>query len=191
VDEQLGRLFAFLRERKLADDTLVVVTGDHGEAFGDPHGAWGHGSRVYDECARVPMLVWNPKLFKKGERSRSVGGHVDINPTIADVLGVPPSPSWRGRSLFDPRRSGRAYFYAANDDYLLGVREGKWKYVYNATRGRDELFDMEADPDELKNVAREHPELCQRLRQRLAAWRDDTGRHLAQIRAARAARGGS
>ena len=186
VDEQLGRLFAALRERGLADDTLVVVTGDHGEAFGDPHQAWGHGSRVYDEYARVPMMVWSPRLFPKGERSQTVGGHVDINPTIADVLGVPLSPSWRGRSLFDPRRSGRAYFYAANDDYLLGVREGKWKYIYNATRGSDELFDMQADPDELRNLAAGNAELCQRLRQHLAAWRDDTGRHLAQIRASRA-----
>ena len=185
VDEQLGRLFAFLRERGIADDTLVLVTGDHGEAFGDPHQAWGHGSRVYDECSRVPFMLWSPRLFPQGQRNKSVGGHVDVNPTIADVLGAPPSRFWRGRSLFDEHRTGRAYFYAANDDYLLGVREGKWKYIYNATRGRDELFDMDADPDELTNVARDHAELCQRLRQRLAAWRDDTGRHLAEIRAAR------
>ena len=188
VDAQLGRLFDGLRERGLADDTLVVITGDHGEAFGDPHGAWGHGSRVYDECSRVPMLVWNPRLFPEGGRPPTVGGHVDVNPTIADVLGVPASPSWRGRSLFDVNRTGRAYFYAANDDYLLGVREGKWKYVYNATRGADELYDMAADPDELKNVAKDHKDLCKTLRQRLAAWRDDTGRHLAAIRAARAAK---
>lgn len=116
-----------------------------------------------------------------------VGGHADINPTLADLLGVPPAPSWRGRSLFDRRRTGRAYFYAANDDYLLGAREGKWKYVYNGTRGSEQLFDMAKDPDELTNPANGHRELCQRLRQRLAAWRDDTGEHLARIRAARAA----
>jgi arylsulfatase A-like enzyme len=133
----------------------------------------------------VPFLIWNPRLFQEPQRRNIVGGHVDVNPTIADVLGVPASRFWRGRSLFDEHRTGRAYFYAANDDYLLGVREGKWKYVYNATRGRDELYDMEADPDELRNVAKDHAELCQRLRQRLAAWRDDTGRHLAEIRAAR------
>ncbi len=188
VDAQLGRLFDGLRERGLADDTLVVVTGDHGEAFGDPHGAWGHGSRVYDECARVPMMLWNPKLFAEGGRRATVGGHVDVNPTITDLLGVPASPIWRGRSLFDANRTGRVYFYAANDDYLLGVREGKWKYVYNATRGADELYDMVADPDELKNVAKDHKDLCKTLRQRLAAWRDDTGQHLAAIRAARAAK---
>jgi arylsulfatase A-like enzyme len=185
VDEQLGRLFAFLREKNLADDTLVIVTGDHGEAFGDPHQAWGHGSRVYDECARVPMMVWSPRLYPEGQRAKLVGGHVDINPTIADVLGSEASPTWRGRSLYDEHRTGRAYFYAANDDYLLGVREDKWKYIYNATRGHDELYDLEADKDEHTNVAPAHAELCKRLRQRLAAWRDDTGRHLAQIRAAR------
>jgi arylsulfatase A-like enzyme len=185
VDRELGRLFAGLAERGLDKDTVVLVTGDHGEAFGDPHQAWGHGSRVYDECSRVPLMVWSPRLFAQGQRTRIVGGHVDINPTIADVLGAEPSPTWRGRSLFDEHRTGRAYFYAANDDYLLGVREGKWKYIYNATRGRDELYDMEADKDELTNVAPGHAELCQRLRQRLAAWRDDTGRHLAGIRAAR------
>jgi methionine-R-sulfoxide reductase len=188
VDAQLGRLFAGLRERGLADDTLVVITGDHGEAFGDPHAAWGHGSRVYDECVRVPMLVWSPRLIPHGERSAVVGGHVDINPTIADLVGVAPSASWRGRSLFDARRQDRAYFYAANDDYLLGVREGRFKYIYNATLGRGELYDMLVDPDELHNVAAQHPELCKTLRQRLAAWRDDTGKDLARIRAARGAR---
>lgn len=186
TDSQLARLFAGLRERGLAEDTLVVVTGDHGEAFGEPHNAWGHGSRVYDESVRVPMMIWSPVLFPEGRRVKTVGGHVDVNPTITDVLGVPPSPLWRGRSLFDPKRPGRAYFYAANDDYLLGVREGKWKYIYNATRGRDELYDLEQDPQEQRNVARQHAELCHRLRQRLAAWRDDTGRQLAEIRAAAA-----
>jgi phosphoglycerol transferase MdoB-like AlkP superfamily enzyme len=187
TDSQLARLFAGLRERGLAEDTLVVVTGDHGEAFGEPHNAWGHGSRVYDESVRVPMMIWSPLLFPEGRRVKTVGGHVDVNPTVTDVLGVPPSPLWRGRSLFDPKRPGRAYFYAANDDYLLGVREGKWKYIYNATRGRDELYDLEQDPQEQRNVAKQHAELCHRLRQRLAAWRDDTGRHLAEIRAAAAA----
>jgi arylsulfatase A-like enzyme len=136
------------------------------------------------------MMIWSPLLFPEGGRVSTVGGHVDLNPTIADVLGVPPSRFWRGRSLFDPQRPGRAYFYAANDDYLLGVREGRWKYIYNATRGRDELYDLASDPEEQANVAKRHPELCQRLRQHLAAWRDDTGRHLAEIRAAGAAPAG-
>jgi arylsulfatase A-like enzyme len=187
ADVQLGRLFAGLRERGLADDTLVVITGDHGETFGDPHPTWGHGFRVYEESVRVPMVVWNPRLFPHGGRSDTIGGHVDVNPTVTDLLGFPPSPTWQGRSLFDRSRPPRAYFYAANDDYLLGVREGDWKYVWNATRGRDELYYLLTDPDEKTNVAAQHPDRCLDLRRRVSAWRHHAAQHLTAALAAPAA----
>lgn len=178
VDRQLGRLFAGLRERGLDQDTVVMVTGDHGQAFGDPHPTWGHGFRVYQENVHVPLMIWSPALFPEGRRVPTIGGHVDVSPTLADLLGVKPSPTWQGRSLFHPSRPPRAYFYAVNDDYLLGVREGRFKYVYNATRGSDELFDLVADPDEQRNVAEENPELVRRLRRRVAAWRHHAVEHL-------------
>jgi arylsulfatase A-like enzyme len=180
VDRQVGRLFDGLRERGLADDTLVVITGDHGEAFGDPHAAWGHGSRVWEENVRVPLVIWSPRLFPEGSRSATIGGHVDLNPTLAELMGVEPAGSWQGRSLFAAGRPPRAYFYAARDDYLLGLRENDWKYVYNATRGRDELYDLASDPHESHNVADRHPGVCERLRRRLAAWRDHAARQLRQ-----------
>lgn len=191
VDRQVGRIFDGLRERDMADDTLVVVTGDHGEAFGDPHPTWGHGARVYEENVHVPFLLWNPRLYPKRMRSAVVGSHVDVNPTIADVLGLPPSPSWHGRSLFDRLRPPRAYFYAANDDYLLGVREGDWKYIYNATEGRDELYNLKADPAEGRNSARQEAQRVRRLRQRLAAWKHDVGRQLADVQRASASQAGT
>jgi phosphoglycerol transferase MdoB-like AlkP superfamily enzyme len=184
ADRQMGRLFDGLRERGLAEDTVVVVTGDHGEAFGEVHRTWGHGARVFEENVRVPLMVWSPRLFPNGGRRGTVGGHVDLNPTLADLLRIPPDASWEGRSLFDPERPPRTYFYAANDDYLLGVREGRFKYVYNATLGRETLYDLEADPEERRNLAASDPERCHRLRQRLAAWRDFAGRQLARARAA-------
>lgn len=184
VDRQLGRLFAGLRERKLADDTLVVITGDHGEAFGSPHETWGHGFRLYDEGIKVPLLIWSPRLVKKGRHLPTVGSHVDLNPTVADLAGLAGDGSWHGRSMFDPGRPPRAYFYAANDDYLLGVREDQFKYVYNLTAGREELYDLAADPDEQVNVASLHPLKCQRLRQRVAAWREHEAQHMEQLRAA-------
>ena len=170
VDSQVGRLLDGLRERGLADDTLVAITGDHGEAFGVTHSTNGHGAKLFQENVNVPFILWNPGLFSPGSRSKAIGGQVDLNPTVLDVLGVPAPSSWQGRSMLDPNRPQRAYFYAANDDYLLGVREGKWKYLYNATLGREQLFDMENDPLEQQNVASDHPEISSRLRQRLAAW---------------------
>jgi lipoteichoic acid synthase len=183
VDRQLGRLFEGLRARGLEDETIVIVTGDHGEAFGDPHETWGHGFRLYDEGVRVPLMIWSPTLFAQGRREATIGGHVDVGPSVLDLLGLESPAEWEGRSLFAADRPPRVYFYAANDDYLLGVREGDLKYVYNATRGRDQLFDLARDPDETRNIAADHPEVCRRLRQRLAAWKQHASGRLSQARA--------
>jgi arylsulfatase A-like enzyme len=182
ADLQVGRLLDGLRQRRLDKTTLVAVTGDHGEAFGDPHATWGHGARIYEENVHVPFLLWSPALFPKGERSPTIGSHVDINPTLADLMGLASPPSWEGRSLFARGRPPRAYFYAANDDYLLGVREDRFKYIYNATLGSDEIYDLEVDPLERTNISAHHGLKCRQLRQRLAAWRDHAGRALARAR---------
>jgi len=170
TDRQLGRLFAALRERGLADDTLVVVTGDHGEAFREPHKHRGHGFAVYEEDVHVPLMLWNPRLFPAGRRVATLGSHMDLNPTITDILGAEPAGEWQGRSLFEPARPPRAYFVASVGDYLFGVRDGQWKYIFNTTRGREMLFDLAGDPDEQRNVAAAEAERCRRLRQRIAAW---------------------
>jgi hypothetical protein len=75
--------------------------------------------------------------------------------------------------MFEAGRSERVYFFAAGYDYLLGVREGNWKYILNATTGREELFDLAGDRDEVVNVAEGNGEPARVFRQRLAAWADD------------------
>lgn len=169
TDRQLGRLLLTLHRLGLDDDTVVGIVGDHGEAFGPPHEAYGHGTALYEENVHVPMMLWSPRLFPHGGRSPIIGSHVDLNQTIADVLGVAPAGSWQGRSLFDPGRRPRAYFFVANDDYELGVREEGWKYILNVTSGQEELYDLRTDQEEQVNRAAEHPDVCKRLRQRLAA----------------------
>ena len=172
LDQHLSDLFRALRDRDLADDTLVVITGDHGEAFGDPHQQRGHGFTVYQEEVNVPLVLWNPRLFPGGQRLGTIGGHVDLSATIADILGIQPAKDWQGHSLFDPYRPQRAYFLASIGEYLFGVREGKWKYTFEATSGREFLTDLTVDPDELQNIAKFEPNVCDELRQRVAAWVD-------------------
>ena len=172
TDEHLGRLFAALRERGLADDTLVVITGDHGEAFSDPHDQQGHGFSVYQEEVNVPLMIWNPRLFPAGNRVASIGGHVDLNATVADILGAEIPDTWQGHSLFETGRPERTFFVASVDDYILGIREDRWKYVFEASSGNESLFDLVTDPREERNALSAQPELIARLRQRVAAWVD-------------------
>ncbi len=170
TDAELARVFATLRERGLADDTLVIVTGDHGEAFGDTHGQRGHAWSVFEEEVHVPLLIWNPRLFPEGGRVATIGGHVDVNPTLTDLLGLEPAQEWQGHSLFDPARPPRAYFMAIAGGSLFGVREGDWKYFYEVKSGRESLFNLARDPKELRDVSGQEKERAAGLRQRVAAW---------------------
>ena len=178
TDRQLERLFEALRERGLAQDTLVVVTGDHGEAFRNPHDQRGHGLTVYQEEVNVPLMLWNPRLFATGRRMSALGAHVDLNPTIADVLGIKPSDDWQGYSMFDPHRPSHTFFLTDVDDYLFGVREGRWKYIFDATGGPEMLFDLDRDREEQRNVAQAQPEQCRELRLKIAGWVSFEDRYL-------------
>src|SRR5258706_11793156 len=167
TDHQLERVFDALRGAGIADDTLVAVVGDHGQAFGYPHDSYLQGRTVYEEDVQVPLLVWWPRRYRSPQRTPIVGGHVDLAPTIAELAGVPPAPDWQGRSLFDPQRAPRAYFYVAQDEFKLAIRENNWKYILDLRAGTDELYDLEHDPIEQRNLASSQPDRGTRLRQRL------------------------
>lgn len=179
VDAGIGELFDGLRARGLADDTLVAITGDHGEAFGFPHDVRGHGSALYEENVHVPLMLWSPRLFGDGgRRTDAVASHVDLAPTLVDLLGVEPAGGWQGESLFARHRSGRAYFETGISEYQFGVREGEWKYVYNATLGTERLYDLASDPEERQDRGAGDPERCRRMRERVAAFIAAEERHL-------------
>jgi arylsulfatase A-like enzyme len=169
TDRQLSRLFAALRQEHLDRNTLVVVVGDHGQAFGYPHGSYGQGRTAYEEDVRVPLMLWRPGQDAEA-RSSTVGGQVDLAPTIAGLIGVAAAPDWQGRSLFDSRRTGRVYFYVAEERFSLGLREDDWKYLLDLRAGLDELYDLNRDRDEQHNLALAESARAARMRERLAAW---------------------
>jgi arylsulfatase A-like enzyme len=182
TDAQLARLFTAVREAGLADNTLIVVTGDHGQAFGYPHNTYIQGRTIYEEDVNVPLMLWFPGRFRAPPRPLAIGSHVDLAPTIAELTGLPPAPDWQGRSLFDSSRAPRAYFYVAEDHFRLGVREGVWKYIYDLREGSEELYRLDADPTEQRNLATAEPARCARLRQRLAAWAEANRRQYGSLR---------
>ena len=181
TDRHIERLFETIRRAGLEQDTLVVVTGDHGQAFGDPHDSYMQGRTVYEEDVNVPLLLWYPRRYKAAVRSATIGSHVDLAPTIADLAGFPAPPDWQGRSLFATARAPRAYFYVAEDHFTLGVREDNWKYMFDLREGLEELYDLSRDPSEQRNLAAEQPERAARLRQRLVAWTDANRRQYDQV----------
>ena len=182
TDHQLGQLFTAVRRAGLEQDTLIVVTGDHGQAFGYPHeNIYIQGRTAYEEDVRVPLMFWSPRMYRTPLRAKTIAGHVDVAPTIAEMAGVTAAADWQGRSLVDARQSHRAYFYVAEDSFTLGVREENWKYIYNLRDGVEELYDLERDPTEQHNLATTQPDRCVRLRQRLAAWTEANRRQYEKI----------
>ena len=120
TDRQLGRLFSAIREAGLESDTLTVIVGDHGQAFGYPHNSYAQGQTAYEEDVRVPLLIHFPRAYRDGVRSKVLGGQVDLAPAITELAGLP-AGEWQGRSLCHPTSSA-CVFSVGEDRFILGVR---------------------------------------------------------------------
>ena len=171
-DRSLGTLIDGLRARGLAERTLWIVFGDHGEAFGQHEGNYGHTFALYDENVHVPLLVAAPGLIPRQVRSREVVSLIDTAPTILDLVGLGTPAMYQGRSMLDgePRM---ALFFADYSLGLLGLRDGPRKFIYELDSGRSRLFDVERDQPEKMDLSAREPDriqwYAQHLRKRSAA----------------------
>jgi len=168
ADETLKALVKGLQDRGLLESTLIVVCGDHGEAFGR-HNQSTHASAVYEENLHVPLILMNPQLFQ-GERLPVIGGISDIAPTIFSVLNKPAPPTWQGENLFSISRRERVYFFNPYVEYLFGLRDGNLKLIYNITADKYEVYDMEKDPKETTDVSKENETFVKQAKEKLHAW---------------------
>jgi arylsulfatase A-like enzyme len=171
VDFQIGRLFQYLKAKNKWDNTLIVVTGDHGQAFYE-HGFASHASAIFDEVMRVPLIIRAPGL-EAGLDNR-LAQHVDIAPSILGLLGLPAHPSFQGTDLLntvaDPKRA--AYMVAQTPlAYQYGIVCSGFKLIYDEREERHWLFNLAVDPGERFDVAASHPTLLNDLAKRLKTWR--------------------
>ncbi len=179
TDGLLGALFDELESLGILDETLVVVTSDHGEGLGQ-HGYYSHGLFLYEEQLRIPLIVRAPAAagWVPG-RVKAAVSLLDVAPTALEMAGLPPDPALHGRSLGPvaagedsagpPRflvaqrrhfpasdRQARGTFSASTP--LHAVRgDGPLKYLRDGA-GREELYDLSTDPGELRNLAEERAE---------------------------------
>jgi lipoteichoic acid synthase len=149
ADQMLSEIMAGLRERNLSEDTLVVVTGDHGESFGQ-HGSLSHGSDIFEEQIRVPLLISaGHSLVGVDDRLAS---HLDIAPTITTAFGIHPSDEWEGNDLLGNRAPLRVYFYTAWGNYQIGYREADDKYIYDVVHSKLSSYQLTTDPYERRDL---------------------------------------
>lgn len=163
-DKMLGKILNELTKSGLDSSTLVVVLGDHGEAFGR-HDQTTHASKIYEENVHIPCFFINP--FLHAGSKKEIGGLVDVAPSILSLLGFTSPGTWQGRDLFTGGHY-KTYFFCPWSDYLFGYREGSKKYIYNASQDLTEIYDLDKDPLETRNLVTEEETAVSH--QKLAAW---------------------
>ncbi len=146
-DEHFGRFLKKLRELGLEENTLIVVTSDHGEEFQE-HGSWGHGHSVYQELLGVPLMFRWPGVIPGGLRIGPVVSTMDIGPTVLDATGVAIPRQFEGRSLLGFMRGDWPHGpYVAFSDFLdhrRVIRGGDWKMIVRGNLSHV-IFDLEND----------------------------------------------
>jgi len=170
LDAQLGRVFEALERTGQREDTVVVVTADHGLAVGR-NGLMGK-QNVYDHSVRVPLLFAGPGV-PEGERREALTAHPDLYPTILALAGLDPAPETVDGESFVPAvrgdGGGRDAVFAAYGDDQRAIRTDDLKLHEYRVDGveRTRLYDLDADPHETEDLADERPDAAERLRERL------------------------
>ncbi len=195
VDQRVGQLHATLEREGLLDNTLVIITSDHGENIGD-HQLMDHVYCLYDTLLRVPLIVGGPADFARGDRVAEQVQTPDLFPTILTLAGIEDDETWRqvqAQPLFprdlrsQPERPAIAEYIEPQppvgilrkrypefdpsryDRTLRTVRADGYKYVW-ASDGKDELYEVAADPGEERNLIDAEPDVAARLGKSLDEW---------------------
>jgi len=191
LDHQIGNLFDFLCNRNLFDNTLLIITSDHGENFGE-HGLALHPLCLYDSLLHVPLIVSYPDVTSKGIRISNLVSTVDIFPTVMDISNAKFESKIDGKSLYPFRNRKIHDFICAEYGGLFMRGLGGWKgkrpvgfnnklkeidmgrkcvrtsdYKYILTNGKEELYDIRNDPCECVNIVSDHPKTTRYLRMQL------------------------
>jgi arylsulfatase A-like enzyme len=172
-DRELGRFLERLQTMGVADDTLLVITSDHGEEFRD-HGSYGHGHSVYQELIQVPLIFHRPGLVPEGRRVAQPVSTLNLSQTVLELADVRGLRAAEGRSLVGDMRgqipSHPALAFTNMLDDKRVVRARRWKMVLSGINAK--MFDLESDPGERNEITdlTRHPIAARFLRIHLGQY---------------------
>mgnify|MGYP002527640096 CR=1 FL=1 len=190
VDRAIGALLADLERRGLADETLVVLTSDHGEALGE-HGQIGHVNTLYDEVLHVPLIIRSPRRHDRRALERNASRlvtHIDLAPTVLEFLDIAPWDGMHGTSLLSDTRArtllAETHKPEAPRD-LFCLRDERTKLIYDPSAQRFTCYDLVADPAEERDVYAARADSLASWQARLRAQAAKTSKRPATRRDAR------
>ena len=196
LDAQIKRMLETLDQLHIIDNTVIVLTADHGEGLGN-HGIWGHGL-PYEDTTHIPLVIWQPQLLPIGVRVQGFAQHIDVAPTILDLLGISsrqetlavnlgsfgwitslePTPvRMEGQSLLPYARGERIQRdfavtevrRAVSDPGYRALTTAQWKYIESLSGDR-RLYHRQRDPMEKIDLAESELERTETMAQTLQEW---------------------
>lgn len=151
TDHAIGELLAALDKTGRLEKTLIVLVADHGEAFGE-HGHTNHGHSIFEEQVNVPLIFYRPGAIEPSKET-TIGGIVDLAPSILDLLGIQAPRGWQGMSVYADDRPQRTYFSSQRGARQVGYRDGEKKYILRARDNAPVMYDLAKDPNEITPIA--------------------------------------
>lgn len=200
MDNQIQQVLDTLREQGALDDTLIVLTADHGEGLGI-HKSWGHG-QLYEHTLHIPLILWRPGRLPRGKRLAGLAQHIDVAPTILDLMGIAnagkpmvghigdraPMDEFGKNDVRDVQMEGRSllpriFQGAPGYDFVVterrrGARETgqravtalPWRYIESTGGAHRELYNIADDPMERVNLVDTEPARAQAMSAQLREW---------------------
>ena len=192
IDAQIGRLLNFLSDYGMLDNTMIIITSDHGESLIE-HGIYFDHHGLYDVSIHVPIIIWYPNNLPKNKRVNSLVQHIDLLPTIDELLNIETGINYDGLNLLpiindeiDKIRT-EIYIEEAYTQRKFAIRTEQYKYIFadniqnakcrfcNKIHGSlEELFNLYDDPDEKYNVLHVYDNIYKILRNKLNKWINKT-----------------
>ena len=171
IDRQAGAMVDLLKKKGLYDDTVIVYVSDHGEYMGHHHMLL-KGNYMYDSLARVPLAIKFPRGARAGTAMSGLVSLVDLAPTLARLAGCQPGPRMAGLDLAADAQGRDIVFAESGRGEQVMARTRTHKLLLSASPTCEQLYDLERDPHELKNVYADpaNADLVAELAQKVRAW---------------------